>query len=152
MNHDYADIISLIAEPPKWWDEHAVPRYCEFSPRVSANIYADEVVLLLIECQSCGTEFKVCMSDDQMSRAMRSYGREKPAPSLTRLVQDGEIHYGDPPNACPGECAAGSTMNSVPVRVLEFWRRSMLEWERVPELERGVWPDWMPQSQETSGE
>ena len=42
MNTEYDDIRALIAEPPRWWDEFAVPRYCDFHPRRAANIYARE--------------------------------------------------------------------------------------------------------------
>jgi hypothetical protein len=52
MNTEYDDIRALTAEPPKWWDEFAVPRYCDFRPRSAANIYAREAALLLIECQA----------------------------------------------------------------------------------------------------
>lgn len=126
MNNSYDDIRMKIAEEPRWWDEHAVPRYCDFSPSEAANIYADECCLVLIECQGCDEEFHVAFSQTwyetmETTRALASY------------VKDGDLHYGDPPNAdC---CAAGPTMNSVPVKVVEFWRREQFEWERVPELE-----------------
>lgn len=133
MNHSYEDIISRIAGPPLWWDEHAVPRYCEFSPNVTANIYAIECVLLLIACQSCETEFHVCMS--QSAWQTHESGR-----ALASYIADDEIHYGDPPNACPDSCA-GSTMNSVPLRVEQYWIREH-EWVRKPEHERIIHPDW----------
>lgn len=144
MNHRYADILNRIKEEPLWWDEYAVPRYCEFGPRENANIYADEIVLLLIQCQDCGKEYRVCLSQSAMER-YNPRQPDKAHPSLTRLAQDGDLHYGDPPNNCGDRCGAGSTMNSVPVRVLEFWRREGMDKVRVPELERDVWPDWMPE-------
>ena len=143
MNHRYADILDRIPEEPLWWDENAVPRYCQFGPRENANIYADEIVLLLIQCQECAKEYRVCLSQTRYD-LYNPYDPDKPYPSLTRLVQDGQIHYGDPPNDCDEGCCAGATMNSVAVRVLEFWRKAGLERERVPQLERDVWPDWMP--------
>lgn len=34
-------------------------------------------------------------------------------------------------------------MNSEPVRVLEFWHRPGMGWQRDPELEREIKCDWM---------
>lgn len=57
MHTCYNDILSRVSEDPKWFDEHAVPRYCEFSPDECADIYARQVCLLLAECQNCAREF-----------------------------------------------------------------------------------------------
>ena len=57
MLQHYEDIFSRIAEPPRWFDEQGVPRYCEFAPDRIANIHAQECALLAIECQSCGRPF-----------------------------------------------------------------------------------------------
>jgi hypothetical protein len=40
MLQHYEDILSRIAEPPRWFDEQGVPRYCEFAPHRIANIHA----------------------------------------------------------------------------------------------------------------
>jgi hypothetical protein len=119
MNTEYDDIRSRIPEPPKWWDEFAVPRYDAFSPMLTANIYAREVALLLIACQACRTEFPVCMSA----------GRE-----LADAIKAGSLHYGDPPNVrC---CPAGPSTNCLDLRVLEYWRRDdRLNWQRDGALE-----------------
>lgn len=141
MNHHYRDITDAIGRQPLWFDEHAVPRYSEFTPDSTANIYADEAVLLLILCQGCGTEFKVCMSDSapRIHWAKSTPGGEVVTyPPMVERVQD--LHYGDPPNM--GCCGAGPTMNSVPRRVLEFWKRDRMNWERVPELEVEIECDW----------
>lgn len=150
MNHHYNDIRSRIAEPPSWFDENAVPRYCPFSPDETANIYAKEVVLLRVACQNCERDFDVCMSWSDMDHVR---GVER----LSRDIKERKIRYGDPPNVeC---CASGPTMNSVPIRVLEFWRHPDLprqsnpntpyrmpadapRWERVPALEIEVTPGW----------
>jgi hypothetical protein len=109
MHHYYGDILSRIAQPPKWWDEHAVPRYCQFKPNEVANIYACECVLLLIRCQSCNIPFKVAMSVDSYVEL------------LSKQIAKGVLHYGDPPNnEC---CPTGLSMNSEPDRVLQFWSR-----------------------------
>ncbi len=126
----YHDIISRIPDPPLWWDENGVPRYVAFAPREAANIYANEVALVAIACQSCGTEFKVAFSWGALEWRAGVPSKREPhtVDSISR------IHYGDPPNAC---CHAGATMNCEDLRVLEFWRESKNHWdfERVPELE-----------------
>ncbi len=133
MNHSFNCIRSRIPTPPLWWDENAVPRYEPFAPGDTADIYADECVLFVVACQACEREFHVCLSTSQMSRH-RGEG------SLASLVERQELEYGDPPNVdC---CPAGPTMTSVPVRVVEFWRRERFDWVRVPELEIAVTADW----------
>lgn len=52
----YHDIMSKLG-CPLWFDENAVPRYCEFHPHYLANIYADEAVLLHVGCQVCHIPF-----------------------------------------------------------------------------------------------
>ena len=128
MHYHYRDIRSRIAEPPKWWDEHGTPRYCDFGPGETSDIYCKECCLLRIRCQDCGAKFDVCMSWNLLDKAMHD------AASLSERIENGSIHYGDPPNdRC---CAAGPTMNSEPIAVLQFWRSENCEWSRVAELER----------------
>ena len=121
MKHHYKDITDRIDSPPLWWDENGVPRYCKFDPSECANIYAQQVVFMVIGCQGCGTEFQVCMSSDPFDTSLQS------------LMQDHRLHYGDPPNY--GCCDAGPTMNSEPLKVLEFWKRQGALWTRYAELE-----------------
>jgi len=131
---DYREILEVMGEP-KWWNEYGAPRYVDFAPNESANIYACEVVLVLIICQSCNHEFSVCYSQDQYSIAESTR-------SLASYIKDHDLHYGDPPNAdC---CAAGPTMNSVPIRVLEFWSQESVKegWKRHSEFELDIQPDW----------
>lgn len=130
MNHHYRDIRSRIDEPPRWWDEHAVPRYCEPAPSEVANIYAREVAFVGIECQNCRERFTVAFS----------YSPWPDREPLSERIDT--LHYGDPPNV--GCCAAGPTMNSEPIRVLEFWRLVDFKWERVPELEVDLTAPWKP--------
>ncbi len=146
MNHHYNDIRSLIKEEPKWWDEEAVPRYCEFSPHEVAHIYADEVALVLIKCQACHREFRVAFSMSAM-KGMVHYGEEGVEratinrlsgqfyESLADMIRSKKIHYGDPPNIeC---CAAGPTMNCDDIQVLEYWRHEPKDfvWRRDHRLE-----------------
>lgn len=149
MLHHYNDIRSRISEPPKWWDEEGVPRYVDFAPDEVANIYAQEVALVDIACQSCGTRFKVAFS-------WANIEWHNGAPELHKRLTPEHIvnlHYGDPPNV--GCCPAGATMNCDDLRVLEFWRKGgeeftkpdpknpklriclpgYFDWRRVPELE-----------------
>ena len=128
MLHHYEDIRSRIAEPPKWWDEEGVPRYCEFSPHEAANIYARQVALVEIACQACGERFLVAMSAGPFR-----------ADALAGEIERGVLHYGDPPNV--GCCPAGATMNCDDLRVVEFWRNDATtgyEWQRFPDMERAL--------------
>ena len=153
MNCHYHDILSRIASPPLWWDENAVPRYEPFTPTACANIYADECVLLWIDCQACGRRFDVCLSSSHgrasSHLALLNQARTgQLVPSLAEDVRTHAIHYGDPPNVdC---CPAGPTMNSIPRRVIEFWRQARAlqrldgtrGWERVADLEVDIRCDW----------
>lgn len=136
MHHHYQDIRDRIAEPPRWWDENAVPRYCEFEPDETADIYADEVALVEIGCQGCGTRFLVTFSESKGGRMIWAarLGKNELGPSLADRVRDRSLHYGDPPNA--GCCPAGPTMNCDDYRVVQFWQKDTpFKWVRVPELE-----------------
>lgn len=130
MNHHYEDIRSRISEEPRWWDEHAVPRYCDFKPTEVADIHADEAVLIVIACQSCGHRFKVALTSSRWSRLDLTTKRSRPKLSEYPV---GEVGWGDPPNIdC---CGAGPTMTSDTVGVLEFWELQDFEWTRRPDLE-----------------
>lgn len=122
MNHCYSDILSRIKDPPLWFDENAIPRWCKFEPRELANIYAREAVLGVVRCQACHREFHVAMSCTRYEEHQ-----------LSSLAADRQLHYGDPPNVeC---CDVGLSMNSEFLRVLEFWSKHKFNWTRVPELE-----------------
>lgn len=149
MHHHYADIRERIRADPRWWDEAGVPRYSRFHPTQTANIYAQECCLLLITCQGCGTEFQVALSQSHMGQyqdaelSLRADRICEPSSEqldqamqeakLSHATRLGLIHYGDPPNV--GCCPAGATMNSIPVRVMEFWVLEAGRWERKTELE-----------------
>ena len=145
---------------PLWWDENGVPRYKAHHPSLCPNIYATEVVLLRISCQSCDVEFEVQMSWSQSSEIMalaratevirRATGIRVhvgdgmiKSRSLAELVKDGSIHYGDPPRHEHGDGrihigggCAGDVMNCWDLKVMEFWRREKVhDWKRVAELE-----------------
>jgi hypothetical protein len=107
MHASYDDIISRISAAPTWFDEYAVPRFCEFSPTHSVNISSDEVALAEIECQGCGRVFRVAFSQVNV-----------PSGTVAEAIVAKMLHYGDPPNVeC---CGTGPVTNSIPRRVLEY--------------------------------
>lgn len=129
MHCGYRDILNVMGEP-QWWDEVAVPRYCDFAPDESHNIYAKQVALVEIACQDCGRRFKVTFSSTPVwDEALKGM----PKDWLVRRVENKSLHYGDPPNA--GCCPCGPTMNCEDLQVLEFWEQAGFEWRRRPELE-----------------
>lgn len=125
MNQSFDDIYSRIKEDPTWWDENGVPRYDEFHPSYISNIYANEVMLILIHCQSCCHPFRVAVHKSAFDHVHSDR-------SLRDSIPD--VGYGDPPNM--GCCAAGPSMQSESIRVLEYWESdSNIEWVRRPEFE-----------------
>ncbi len=49
MKNGYEDIREKLGEP-RWFDDHGVPRYCEFAPR-RCSVYCRFVALVEIVCQ-----------------------------------------------------------------------------------------------------
>ena len=137
MYTSYDDILALTAEPPKWWDECAVPRFCNFEPSKVANIYCDEVALVEITCQGCRRAFQVAFSRGRLDDGDRFH----------IAIPLRQMHYGDPPNV--GCCGSGPTMNSEPRRVVEYWARGFanpmdfINWKRDRSLEIDVTPEWV---------
>ena len=126
MHRHYRDILSRIRQEPVWFDENAVPRFCEFSPSETANIYAQEVAFVLISCQGCGRDFRVAFTEMNLRNKLWNKKNHK-IKNISDLIEDGSIHYGDPPNIkC---CPAGPTMNSIPVRVIEYWFKPIIRGE-----------------------
>lgn len=103
-----------------WWDEYGVPRYQPFAPWDQARIYSDEVAVLRVQCAGCRREFNVAVSTCPV------------LPSLQRMLDDGLLHYGCPPNV---GCCRGAALQSSALFVAQFWRRSGLKWCRIPENE-----------------
>lgn len=127
MNQSYKDIISRIPEEPKWWDHNGTPRYDEFHPDLSPDIYTDECVLILIRCQNCHHKFEVEMSRSPYALYSPEVGRNSFATNIPH------IYYGDPPNI--GCCPSGPTMSSDSLRILQYWKREKFDWVRKPEFE-----------------
>jgi len=157
----YEDIIEAAgAQRPLWWDQNGVPRFRSHHPNLASDIYAEQVVLLRIACQSCLHEQLVQMTwgpGDALRSLIRDewaalrkgerFDAEAPARSLADAVRDGTLHYGDPPHHAVGDsgdfCHAGCTMSAWSLRVEEFWKRADWDWGRVSELEV-VMPDGKP--------
>ena len=131
MKQSYPDIHALTTAAPLWYDANGTPRYAPHHPELCPDIYADTVALIAIECQSCQHEFLVQVSTKR--RAGHAIYWQQP--------------YGDPPSheddGAGGVCASGSTMTSVPVRIVEFWTRSGGDWQRDSAQEgRDIRPEW----------
>ena len=127
MHSSYSDIMSRIDTPPLWYDENGVPRYDVFTPHLCPDIYAQQVVLLQIECQDCKRPFTVEMHGDVFHALRHPH----------------KLHYGDPPFH---DCA-GATMNCNDLAVLEVWVQSHntpMKWQRRPDLEGPIDPDRGP--------
>jgi len=127
MKADYKDITSRIDEKPSWYDQNGVPRYGKFHPDNCPDIYANMVVLMRIECQSCGMPFDVELHKDDY------FG--------THLGIPRTWHYGDPPRHghSGGVRCAGETMNCIDIEVLKVYKRNHNKksgWARVKELEQ----------------
>ena len=129
MYCNFKDIRDRITDEPVWWDEHGTPRYCEFSPDKTANIYRNECVLCTVACQNCGRRFRVAFSESAMRLV-------EPRPSLAELIDSRQLHYGDPPN--DGCCPAGPSMNSVMIRVMQYWATPLGEFDLVRDHAREV--------------
>lgn len=142
MHSSYEDIRSRISQDPIWFDDHGVPRYERFTPHLLPSIYANEAVLMEIQCQDCPEKFLVGMqchvfiARQTFSSCMEDYLRHQGQGSVWA-----PIHYGDPPmHDCSG--GAGPTMNCYDLRILEFWIKPNLtrlecdsEWQRVQKYE-----------------
>lgn len=137
MKGSYDDIVSRIADPILWYDEHGVPRYAPFTPDLKSDIYADEAALVEVVCQECRRAFFVCCSRAEDDN-------RRPVPVAERIRANDDRLYGDPPchttdiecQTGMESCRAGHTMNSIAVRVVEYWSRAAtMQWGRDPALE-----------------
>jgi len=144
MHAYYEDIRRKIAEEPKWYDCHGVPRYDVFNPRLSPNIYAEEIILLEISCQDCRQKFLVEMNWSVMEMVYNRH-TESFSTIMRQWMDDKDrhehwppFHYGDP----PAHGCVGDTMNCFDLRIVEFWVKDgfnkvrKTEWEVELEKER----------------
>ncbi len=139
MKAAYLDIRNKIKEEPIWYDENGVPRYEKFSPDLSPNIYANEVILLEIACQYCHQKFLVEMNFCKMDLILNK-NRKTFQERISYFIENKKnqqlyvpIHYGDPPrHDCNG---GGETMNCDDLRIKEFWMKKKFEWQRIKKYE-----------------
>jgi len=132
MKAEYEDILALTDKEPDWYDQDGVPRYAPFHPELCPDIYANEVILLKIQCQACGKLFRVEMH----------WNAYQDKPSISDAIKEGNLgylRYGDPPRHGVGKddttyCYAGDTMLSESVEILEFWRNDR-KWKRKKKYE-----------------
>ena len=155
MLPSYHDIRKRIKEKPLWYDENGVPRYDPFHPDLLPDIYADEGVLVKIQCQdsTCGKTFLVGISYNRTWIAVNSNAQTLGGiPTLRQRIERFKadpsmclpVHYGDPPrhaHSQDGWCA-GETMNCWDLKIEEFWEKdrdrkspTWFQWVRQPELE-----------------
>jgi hypothetical protein len=141
MTPEYSDIKSRIAEEPTWYDDNGVPRYGAFHPRNAPNIYANEVALVEIGCQGCEKTWLVSFTHSSMDDVRAKIMGHEPM-TLADAIKAGKLHYGDPPSHVETD-HAGSTMNCIDWRVVEYWHMpsALHEWTRDPSLEIDL-PDW----------
>ena len=149
MHPLYEDILELAGgKEPLWWDDNGVPRFWEFHPKLVPSIYADEALLMIIECQACGRKFPVCAWWD-IGRYMYRHAKENTDKTgkeirilidqsrLSYQIKNGHIpYYGDAPwHTIDGRQCAGTTMTTDTLTIKEFWAKEDFEWVRVPECE-----------------
>jgi len=139
MTPEYADIRSRIAEEPSWYDDNGVPRYGKFHPRNAPNIYANEVALVEIGCQGCDLTWLVSFTRSSMDELREKITGREPV-SIAESIRKGSLHYGDPPSHVETD-HAGSTMNCLDWRVIEYWHKEEFDWVRDHSLEIDL-PDW----------
>ena len=138
MLPDYSDIESRLGDP-LWWDQNGVPRYEPFHPRY-CGVYAHYATLMIVTCQNCGRQFRVGIWRERHIQSYKEGKLEFVSPTMPTVEDAGSFYYGDPPRhdtgpTPSGECPCGDTMTSDPRQILEFWRWTGWDWERVPELE-----------------
>jgi hypothetical protein len=122
MATNYSDITAGIATPPLWWHGD-VPRYVPFHPRW-VSIHATEVAYIKSRCQVCGQEYNSVVEGftDIYERA-------------ESITGNASLPGWDPPLAL-SHCEYAFT-SSVPIVVLEYWRRTRSDpqWVRLQEFE-----------------
>lgn len=153
MLRSYEDITSAIAQPPKWYDENGVPRYCEFSIN-NLGVYIKYALYGVIACQNCGQEFNVGMGYDHYEICTHLQSQDElsnQACVFENKIEDlvNGFGYGDPPrhSSPSGLACAGQTMSSVEIAITQVWSRdSLSKWHRLHEYEGPLEiPSWFQQ-------
>lgn len=126
MYIEYDDILTRVSDQPVWW-LNGLPRYDPFRPD-DVGVYSREVALVQTECQDCRTRYDVAVEPRRYFADLR-----------TLVAYTTALDVGDPPNARHAGISrcTGSTMNSLEIRILEYWRKDdvVRGWKRDPGLE-----------------
>ena len=128
MKPKYIDILSRISSVPLWYDSNGAPRFDPFRPELCSNFYADEIILLKIQCQECKKPFLV---EIHSSKSRNSQSLEYQVAHRKKYIMN-PIHYGDPPRH--NECI-GDSMNAESLQIVEFWKRERIDWIRISKFE-----------------
>ena len=131
----YNDILDLTDKTPIWWDECGVPRFVSFLPELVNDIYANEAALVLISCQNCNAKFKVAFSCNAFANIQHKKASPIIVLPIKTFIENKTLHYGDPPRHHNEGYCIGTTMNCNDIKVLEYWHKFDLEWERDKSLE-----------------
>lgn len=123
----YEDILALTDAKPSWWDEHGVPRFAPFHPRL-LGVHDEIGLLVILECAECGARLPVGVGyplyDPDEGYKMTAGER------IAGFFRD------DPPrHGCPG---AGETMTANLVGVEQVWEFFQGAWVRLPVLENRI--------------
>ena len=124
----FEDILQAANRKPLWYDDHGTPRFSPYYPELSPNIYSDESCLYEIKCQYCHEKFLVSECWDRFESISHPY--DWPA-NMSECIKKEMLSYGDPPRH---DCV-GDTMTSDTIRVVEFWKKAIMKWNRIPDLE-----------------
>jgi len=145
----YRDLLELAkscGKEPLWWDDNGTPRFHEFHPYLIPCIYADEALLMIIECQSCGRKFPVSQYWDKGGFIMQYIRSGKDIEEIVQSIDESKLsyqithdhipYYGDAPwHTVDKKQCAGTTMTTETLLVKEFWIKEDFDWVRKPEYE-----------------
>lgn len=133
MFPEYPDIQALTDKEPIWYDDHGVPRYAPFSPRLLSTVYAHQCALMEVQCQSCNRTFLVGIDLEH----------RRGQPSTAQIITEEALpHYGDAPFHGAGghpQCG-GTTMCAITTKVLQLWGRNAQtghDWQMVMQYKGG---------------
>jgi hypothetical protein len=118
MHRSYKDITDVAGEP-LWWDDHGVPRYCEFAIN-ELGVYIKVAVFAEIQCQDCAQRFNVGVG----------WSPYDFLPDPLDIPMLFPFRYGDPPN----HGCIGDTMGTETLAVMGAWKQNKdFAWEAMPQ-------------------
>lgn len=124
----YRDIRDRLGEP-LWHDEHGVPRYAEFHPKL-LGIYDDWAVLFNVECQGCGRQFPCAVGRSAINLVVQNSlefaDKDDAQKVLYQMLSWGDAPWHDGDRQC-----AGTTMSTDITAILQVWRRVDMDWVQI---------------------